>query len=253
MKKDLLVPAVAKKTWSIPQSLTKEPNRTRLVEMLASINKINDTTSYYIRDSYERKIIVDSSTSAILCGYQKEVAEMEGFAFYKRIFIEKEWNWLEKMFEETYKVFYSYPPAKRKHLVSNYDFTVQTINAGSLVLRHKGVPLLLCDNGNLWLSLCSVTVSAQKRSDNATVTNTETGEQHVYTNGRYILSDEFAITQNDLLILELMRNDLSTEQIIAQLDISLPKYRRKRQMLFDKLNVKNVGGAVYKAGLMGLF
>ena len=252
MKKNHLVPAIAEKEWKIPQTLTKESNRTRLVEMLASINKINDTTSYYIRDSYTKKIIVDSPTSAILCGYTKEIAEKEGFDFYKRIFAEKEWGWFEKMFKETYKVFYSYPLSKRKQLVSRYDFVVKTVSKGDLVLQHKGIPLLLCGNGNLWLSLCSVTISTEKRSGNATVTNTETGEQHVYTNERYILSDKLAITQEELLILDLLCNDLNQEQIMLQLGISKPNYRRKRQVLFNKLNVKNTHGAIYKAGLMGV-
>jgi DNA-binding CsgD family transcriptional regulator len=246
------IPAIAQRDWNIPQSLTKESNRVRLIEMLASINKISDTTSYYIRDSYRQKIIVDSPKSAILCGHPIDSAENLGFAFYNRIFDKKEWAWLAKMFEETYKVFYSYPLSQRKNLISSYDFTVRTASNGELILRHKGVPFLLCDNGNLWLSLCSVTMSAEKRSGNATITNIETGEQYVFGKGRYVLSDQFAVTQEELLILELLCNDLTTEQITSQINTSVTTFRRKKELLFNKLNVKSAHGAIYKAGLMGL-
>ena len=101
MKKKNFVPAATEKEWNIPQDLMKKSNHERLVEMLASFNKINNTTSFYIRDSFQKKIIVDSPASDILCGYKKEFAEIEGFDFYKRIFVEKEWSWFEKMFTET--------------------------------------------------------------------------------------------------------------------------------------------------------
>ena len=136
--------------------------------------------------------------------------------------------------------------------MSSYDFAVQTVTDGNLILQHKGIPFLLCNNGNLWLSLCSVTTSAEKQSGNATVTNTETGEQYVFTGEHYVLSDKLAVVQDELLILELLCKDLSTEQIVARLNISESSYRRKKQLLFDKLNVKNTHGAIYKAGLMGI-
>jgi len=248
-KEKNFVPSVKQKDWNVPQTLLKESNRTRLVEMLTAINKINDTTSYYIRDSRAREIMVDSPTSTILCGHTMEMANLEGFAFYERIFDKKEWPWLEKMFKGAYKIFYEHPPAKRKHLISCYDFTVQHVGKGDLVLRHKAIPLLLCDNGNLWLSLCSVTVSSQRQLGKATITNTETGELYEYTNGHFVLSDKLAVTEEDLLILELVGNDLSSEQIAKQLEISPSSYSRRKQLLLDKLGVKNLAGAIHKAHL----
>jgi ATP/maltotriose-dependent transcriptional regulator MalT len=121
-----------------------------------------------------------------------------------------------------------------------------------MILQHQGIPYLLCDNGNLWLSLSSVTVSTQKRSGNATITHTETGEHYVFADGRYVLSDALAVTQDELLLLELMCNDLSMDRIMSQLKIPKSSFHLKKQRLFEKLDVKNVGGAVYKAGLMGL-
>lgn len=246
------MPSITEKSWKIPPSLVKEPNRNRLVDMLTAMNQINDGRSYYIRDSYEQKIIVDSATSAILCGYTKEIAEKEGFAFYHRIFNEKEWKWFDKMFKDSYRIFHKYPIAKRKFLVSQYNFEVRTVSQGAMVLHHKSTPYQLCDNGNLWLSLSSVTVSTAKSTGDATITNTETGEQYIFHKDKYVLSDEVAITHEELLFLELMCNDLSAKQIIAQLNISESGFHAKKQRLFDKLKVKNAAGAVYKAGLMGI-
>ena len=251
-KEKNLVPSIKKKDWDVPKTLLKESNQARLKEMLTAINKINDTASYYIHDSCARKIIVDSPRSTILCGYAIEDAEEDGFDFYERIFDKKEWIWLEKMFKELYKISYEFPPAKRKHLVSCFDFTVRHSGKGDLILHHKTIPLLLCDNGNLWLNLCSVTESTQKQLGKATITNTETGELYEYINGRFILSDKLAITEEDLLILKLMINDLNTEQIAKQLGVSLSNYSRKKQLLLDKLDVKTSTGAVYKAQALGI-
>ena len=251
-KEKNLVPTIKKKDWNVPKNLLKESNRARLIEMLAAMNKINNTTSYYIHDSRARKIIVDSPRSTILCGYAVKDAEEEGFAFYERIFDKKEWIWLEKMFKELYKISYEYPPAKRKHLVSCFDFTARHLGKGDLILHHKAVPLLLCDNGNLWLNLCSVTVSTQKQLDKPTITYIETGEFYEYINERFVLSDKLVLTEEDLLILELMINDLNSEEIAKQLDVSLSNYSRKKQLLLDKLDVKTTTGAVYKAQTTGI-
>ena len=247
-----LIPPAERKDWDLPQALLKESNRTRLVEMLTAINRINNTSSYYIHDSHARKIIVDSPTSTILCGYKIDVAEKLGFAFYERLFDKQEWERFKGMFTEIYKVFYNHPPAKRKHLTSCFDFTVQHVGKGDLILQHKATPLLLCDNGNLWLNLCSVTESSQKQLGKTTITNTETGELYEYTKGQFVLSAKRSITDEDLLILELMGNDLNSESIAEQLDISMSTYKRKRLGLFDKLDVKSSGGAIHKAHLMGI-
>lgn len=252
MKNENLVPTIKERDWDIPQILLKKANRTRLVEMLSAINKITSGASYYIRDSYTRSLIIDSPTSAILCGHTVEKAEKEGFAFYENLFDKKEWPWLKKMFSEGYKVFYNHPPSKRKHLVSCYNFSTRHIGKGDLVLSHKGIPFQLCNNGNLWLSLCAVSISKQKQLNKATITNTETGEQYEYINGRFILSDKLVVTSGDLLILELMGKDLSSEQIAKQLGVSMSSFVRKKQSLFDKLGVKNPAGAMRKAHLKGI-
>jgi DNA-binding CsgD family transcriptional regulator len=156
------------------------------------------------------------------------------------------------MFAGAYKIFYDHPLSKRKYLVSCYNFTVQHAGKGDLVLQHKAIPFLLCDNGNLWLSLCSVTLPTEKQLGKATITNTDTGELYEYTNGRFVLSDKLVMTDDDLLVLELMDNDLDSEQIAEQLGVSTSTYIRKRQLLFDKLDVKNPAGAIGKAYSMGI-
>jgi len=246
--------ALSEVPWKIPKGLTKKITQTRLVDMLTSMNQINNTNAYYIRNFHEQKIVVDSSASAILCGYPKEVAEAEGFNFYKRICDPdgKEWLWMRELFMKTHELFYRYPVSKRRYMISHYDFEAKTLNEGNVILHHKAAPYQLCDNGNLWMSLCSVTKSDKKIYGDATVSNSETGEIFVFVNDQYILSDKLAITQEDLMLLKLMCNDLSMDEIIAQLKIPKSSFHAKKQRLFAKLNVKTATGAIHKAHLVKL-
>ena len=246
------LPSITEKEWAIPPSLVKDTALKRLVSMLKSINQINETNSYYIRDFRSRKIIADSDISAILCGYSKNLLDKEGFDFYRRILAEKELAWIADVYVDSYRIFYSYPQAKRCSLISNYEVEVKTADQESLILQHKSTPYLLCDNGNLWLSLCCVSISNQKQSGTATITNTKTGEHYEFKNDKFVLSEKLAITQEETILLRWLCDGLSTERILALWNISDRSLSRKRVQLFEKLDAKTVGQAVHKAHLLGI-
>jgi len=250
MENDL--PIIMEKEWSIPPSLIKVSALKRLVSMLKSTNQINETNSYYVRDFHTRKIIVDSDISTILCGYSKNLLDKEGFDFYKRILSEKELAWIADVYAGSYRVFYSYPPSKRSFLISNYEVEVITESQERLIVQHKSTPYLLCDNGNLWLSLCCVSISSQKQSGTATITNTETGELYEFKGDKFVQSEKLAITQEETIFLRWLCDGLSTERILALWNISDRSLSRKRVQLFEKLDAKTVGQAVHKAHLLGI-
>ena len=250
MKKKL--PINIQKEWGVPQVLTKNPVRSRLLDMLFSINQISNYETYYFRDFYEQKIIVDSPTSTILCGYPKVLVEKEGFDFYHRILGKKEWKRIAKAHQESAKIFFKYPHAKRRHLVFSGDFKVKTANGEKLVLSHWATPFQLCDSGNLWLSLCSVSVSAQEKLRDISITNTETGEEYVFLGGRFVLSDKVFLSKKDIVFLELLCSELPKEEIMFRLKISERTFWRRKKYLFEKLNVCTSAEAVHKAHLLGL-
>ena len=103
MKKKLQI--TTQKEWEVPQALTKNSVQSRLLDMLFSINQISKHETYYFRDFYQQKIIVDSPTSTILCGYSKDLVEKEGFDFYHRILEKKSGNELQKHTKKVPKSF----------------------------------------------------------------------------------------------------------------------------------------------------
>ena len=240
------------KPWKIPPDLASKASYNRLVEMLSLINKFNHSTSFYIRNTYEKKIIVDSPLSTILCGYPKELVDKEGYAFYERILDKKEFARLTKIFEETHRILHKFSASKRKHLMSSYGLTVKTANQEELFLHNESVPHMLCGNGNLLLCLCSVKVSTHEEKDSATITNTQTGEHFVFHNDKYVLSDKLAITHEDLIFLKMLCDDFTNEEIMSRLGVDERSFRRKRQRLFVKLNSTHATAAIHKAHLRGI-
>ena len=251
MKKEI-IPTITEKEWNVPRALSKDSTIERIVQMLGSINRINDTNSYYIRDFRSRKIIVDSDTSAILCGYSKSFVDKEGFSFYQHILAETDSKWIRKAYRDSFRIFHKYPKEDRKCLTVLYYAEVRTANNERLILRHKATPYLLCDHGNLWLSLCCVSILNQREPSNATITNTETGECYEFLDGEFVLSESLAITQEDIMFLKGLCNGLSNMEISVLLDITERSLARKRLKLLKKLGAKSTEQAIHKAHLMGL-
>jgi len=147
--------APAKTKWKITKEMKEQFSEEFIVDTLLPFNQV-DNQKYYMVDYFRKKVIVDSSSSPVLCGYPKELLDEEGFDFFKRILPPTEMDWLKNVIQEFYPVFFATPVESRKSLVLSYELTFITVKHEELVLHHKIVPFQLCDNGNLWLSLCSV-------------------------------------------------------------------------------------------------
>jgi DNA-binding CsgD family transcriptional regulator len=239
-----------RKPWKIPKDLARIYN-TRSVESALGLFNRASHGNFYMVDYYEQKLIVGSASASTFCGYSKDIVEIEGFGFYKRILLKNEMKWLAKMNEEAYLIYYNYPESERQNLEFSYDLIAKTQNKQEIVLRHKLVPYKLCSNGNMWLGLCHVTTSSFLHMfSKAHIANIQTGEQYDFIDGRFVPSIIAALSPDEVTILLHMAKDMQRKQIADALNISESSIKKKKQLLFDKLNVKTSAAAVYKATML---
>jgi len=244
---------ITKKSWNISKRQLDVFSTKNIEKTLYAFNRTG-SGEYYMMDSFSGKIVVDSPNASILCGHPQNLLDRHDFNLYREILKKDEWTWAKKMNAAAHNVFFRYPISQRTKLVASYDLAVVTADKRELVLHHKVVPYALCKNGNLWLRLCHVIVSASKQKKNeAFFTNTETNERYVFSGNQLVLSDRIDVTPEDVQVLEWLTKGFSDREICLMLEnSSINTFKSKKQRLFEKLDVTNSAGAVHKAHLLGI-
>jgi len=240
------------KKWDIPKKQLNTFDKKEIENILYAFNQ-SCGGNYYMLDYSQQKIIVDDLSSAVLCGYSKEVIEKDGFDFFKRILSPAEQQWLDKVNLAGWKVLFLYEEVKRKDLVISYDLTIKTVHGLKNILHHKITPFKLCNNGNMWLGLCHVTISPHKEMKNkAYITNTVDGRRYNFEKDDFVLSKIEILTNREKQVLILMSQDLTITEMSKNLHVSEPVLNRIKRKIFDKLEVEKATSAIHKAHLEGL-
>jgi DNA-binding NarL/FixJ family response regulator len=82
----------------------------------------------------------------------------------------------------------------------------------------------------------------------ASVVNTQTGENFYYIDGKFVPSEVKTLTSEEMTILTCTaKKDMQIKQICDTFNISESTLKRKRVALLNKLDVKTMGAAIYKA------
>lgn len=241
------------KPWNIPRELARAFRKSDLEHSLKQLNPIGGGHLYFV-DYYQKRLIVGSSPDDLaLCGYPKELIEQEGIDFYKRILAIEEIKWLIQMNKEALKLYYKYPENERRTMTLYFSLAAKNIEGEKIFLHHKLFPYRLDKNGNIWLSLCFVSMSLFKDTNSASIVNVVGNEKYKYLNSVFQLSEFEDITKEEIKILSWMVNDFTSEEMCSLLKISDSSFKRKRQRMFKKFNVQTAAAAVHKAHLLGIF
>jgi DNA-binding CsgD family transcriptional regulator len=246
------IEACIRKPWKIPKDLERLYNAKNIEIALSAFDRASKD-NFYMVDYLNQKLITGIHRSHTLSGYSKDVLEIEGFDFYERVLSKGEMKWLVNVNKEAHNVFYDYPVEERLNLEFSYDLVAENINKHKIILQHRLVPYKLCKNGNMWLGLCHVEASSFLTiHSKASIVNYKTGEQFEYIDGKFLPTVAKSLTTDEIAILSHMAKDLQRKEIAEMLKVSEASIKKKKQTLFNKLNVKTSTAAVYKATVMKL-
>ncbi|MCL2028651.1 MAG: hypothetical protein FWG79_09255, partial [Bacteroidales bacterium] len=221
--------AFQKKAWKISKEQARIHSTQKIEEELSLFNRICNG-NFYMVDYFHEKLIVGVSSASTLTGHSQTLVKKEGFEFYHRILKPDEFNWLVRMTKEAHNIFYKYPVSQRQDLEFSYGLTAMSANGGEMVLRHRLVPYQLCKNGNMWLSLCFVSISSSlQEPGKAAIVNSKTGEQYDFVKNKFVLSTAKALTHDDIKVLKWMTQELSTGQMCKLLKMSESCFKRHKK------------------------
>jgi len=238
--------------FKIWKSQLKTYNKENLERVLSKFCKISGPR-FYIMDYFQGRIIVDSlsSTSSVLGGYPKEIIEKKGFDFFEIILDPKERLLLGEVNDSAYAIFSETPLEFREDLELSYDLTVKRADGQKVILNHRVMPYQLDDNGNLWLTLCCVGLSNQKKSGNPTLTNKKTKEYYEYIDGKFVKKELIVFSNEEKLILDYTIKGYLGEYIAMELGVSVSSLRRKKFLLYQRVGVNTTAELIHWAHLNG--
>lgn len=219
------------------------------VEALQALTKLYDL-SFYIVDYYKKSFHYVSPNPLFLSGYSQEEVLNLGFDFYPLCVPPDDLELLFLLNEAGFKFFYNLPVSRREKATISYDFRLKHKDNQSLIMiNHKLSPLVLTDDGNIWMAICLVTLSTRK----------EPGDVHIIMQDdktRYNLNIEEKtfepvktqkLTNREKEILKYIAIGISTNAIVKKLGISDSTVKNHKTKILKKLNAKTSTEAVFNA------
>lgn len=203
--------------------------------------------SVYLIDYYKKGFLYVSENPLFLCGHTaKEMKEM-GYAFYSEHVPENEQQMLVEINSNGFKFFETKiaPEDKHKCYIS-YDFHIMLDGNRKVLINHKLTPILLTEDGRIWIAMCIVSLSSQSTPGHI--------EFHIEGSQKYWKYDldfhkwrekeMIQLKEEEKQVLTLCSQGLTMNEIADKMCKSIDSIKFYRRTLFEKIGTKNITEAL---------
>ena len=224
------------------------------INALKSISKLIDL-SFYVVDYYKKGFYYVSSNDLFLSGYsQKEVLAL-GFDFYAKSVPQEDLNLLFELNHAAFRFFYDLETYRRDKATISYDFRLKhKHNQRIVMINHKLTPLLLTDDGNIWMSICLVTLSSSEKSGDVHIIMQDDLSRYDLNKRclKFIKTQPKKLTPKETEIIKLLALGYRTEKVAAILKVSESTVKNHKTQILKKLHAKTSAEAVFYASKRGI-
>lgn len=220
------------------------------VMSLEAISRMIDL-SFYIIDYKKREFVYVSDHPLFLAGYEREKVRQMGYDFFGLVVPEDDLKLLLEINEKGFGFYYALPPERRPKGYISYDFRIRHKNGGIILINHKLTPVILNKEGNLWISLCLVTLSTARKSGNMHILmqDEEVKYNYNFKTGKFIPQKSKSLSASEKQVVQYLSLGYSTQEIATLLSVSENTVKFHKKNIFRKLHVKNSNEAVYTAAM----
>ena len=221
-------------------------DKTGICIAMANALARNTNHSLYIIDYNRKNFLFVSTNPLFLCGRSPEEVQEKGYAFYFEVVPPDEINRLMEINEAGFRFYYNQPTEKRLDLSIEYNFHIRTSEKHSHLIHHKLTPVMLSEKGDIWLALCTVSLSPEKALGEVLITDHTCTDRYVYSfeGRRWRKQPELILSDREKEILQLSVKGLSNTEIGETLFIDANTVKFHKKKLFEKLHAENITEAV---------
>jgi len=207
--------------------------------------------SLYVIDYHHKGFLYVSSNPLFLCGYEQEEVKKLGYDFYLKVVPPEEIAMLLEINEKGFEYFYKQLSETRSDMFISYDFTMCHKNGEKYKVNHKLTPLALTHEGDMWLSLCLVTLSIKEQSGNIYIQHFNTPKKLVYSlkTKRWKVVPNIILTDREKEILRLSAQGYTEQNIANKLFVEKSTVKFHKSNVLAKFEVNNIIEAVYYASV----
>lgn len=216
----------------------------QLMEHLPVVEALARLTyeSIYVID-YERMAFDYVSPNPLfLCGYTVDEVMAMGYDFYFRNVPEKDLELLNILNEAGFDFYDKIPLSERKLYSIAYDFHLTDKSGKQTLVNHKLTPLFFTGSGQMWKSICIVSISHQKEAGNVTIFKQGSGDVwHLDLLTRYWhKSSKPGLTEREIEVLRLYARGLTISEIAEKLFVVPDTVKYYRRKIFENFGVSNI-------------
>ncbi|MEI5986078.1 MULTISPECIES: response regulator transcription factor [Sphingobacterium] len=219
-----------------------------LIEFTKSISYLT-YQSIYLIDYYKKGFLFVSNNPIFLCGKSPSKVLEDGYFHYFENVPEDDLKMLLEINDASHKFYESLPNEERLNYYISYNFHLKQPVGKPVLINHKLKPLLLDKNQNIWIAICFVSISSQKRSGNVTFKSHNSIVQYNYdfNDKKWEVIKFIELKKREKDILLYSAQGYTMEQIADWLFISVDTIKYYKRSIFNKLNVKSISEALIRA------
>lgn len=210
--------------------------------------------SVYLIDYYKQEFLYVSDNPLFLCGHTaKEVKEL-GYSFYLENVPEDEQEMLVELNRNGFKLFDSFDDAEKRQCYMSYHFHLKSGNKSKLI-NHQLTPVLLTNEGKIWIAMCVVSLSSHKTAGHVEFhkSGLKNYWQYSFDSHEWKKYDEVALKDDEIEVLRLSAAGLTMNEISDRMCRSVDSIKSYKRHAFEKLSVDNISGAISRAMQEKLF
>jgi len=199
----------------------------------------------YIIDHMKGKFLYASDNFYDLCGTPSSNIENLAYKFYTDIVPEKEQDMLIELSRSRFNLFETLPNNERINYTIYSDFHIIQEKKTKLI-NHKLTPLVLTLDNQIWLSLCTISISARKEPGYIIMKKDGKSQYYEYSleNHKWTKKRSITLSETERDVLRLSRQGYTMSEISETIFKSIDTIKSCKRGLFTKLGVKNIVEAI---------
>ena len=203
--------------------------------------------SLYIIDYNKLSFLYISSNPLFLCGESVDEVMSEGYQFYYRHVPEEDLAFLQRVNQAGFEFFKEIAVSERTDYTISYNFRIIPAESKEpILINHQLTPLKLDSEGNIWLSLCLVSLAPTREVGEAYISAVNSGKRWWLSSrsGRWKQIEDLTLSEQEKAVISLAHQGLSVGEIAQIIHRSEDSVKGYRKALFQKLGVSNIAEAI---------
>lgn len=202
--------------------------------------------SVYVIDYFRQNFLYVSTNHLFLNGFSVEEVTKMGYLYYQMFVPEDDLRLLQEINKAGFSFYYNTLLEDRLKYTISYDFHILNKNKRPVLVNHKLTPMVLNPSGQIWLAMCTVTLSSKDGQGDIIMSKIDEDVEYVYSlqSRKWKKKDLIFLSEREIDILRLSSQGLSNSEIGEKIFIDVNTVKFHKKNIFQKFDVKNITEAI---------